>query len=76
MKYMKKGNKHTEDSCDIAIIDSILCKKSCIDVEQKDRGTIPHLHVYLDKTRNPKNCGYIQVDTDEYTHYHVSKKDV
>lgn len=61
---MKKSSKHTEDICSMAIIDSMLCKKSSNEVEQRDEGLVPHLHVYLDKTRNPKNCGYIQLGKD------------
>lgn len=53
---MKKMIKHTEDIFCMAIINSVLCKNSSIEieVEQRNEGPIPHLHVYLDKTRNPK----------------------
>lgn len=61
---MKKSSKHTENICSTAIIDSMLYKKSSSEVEQEDEGTVPHLHVYLDKTRNPKNCGYVQLSKD------------
>lgn len=61
---MKKSSKHTENICSTAIIDSMLCKKSSSEVGQGDEDTVPHLRVYLDKTRNLENCGYVQIGKD------------
>ena len=60
---------------EMAIINPRKCKNLTIqvEVEQRDEGPIPHLHCYLDKTRNPKNCSYIRLDTVGYSEHH--KKD-
>ena len=50
------------------IINPVLCKNSSIEieVEQRNEVIIPHMHVYLDKTRDPKNCAYVRLDKAEY----------
>lgn len=73
---MKRVVKHKEVIVCMAIINPVLCKNSSIEieVEQMNEGPIPHLHVYLDKTRNPKNCAYVRLDKAEYESHHVSKE--
>lgn len=72
---MKRVVKHKEAIFCMAIINPVLCKNSSIEieVEQRNEGSIPHLHVYLDKTRNPKNCAYVRLDKAEYAPHHDSK---
>ena len=41
-----------------------------IEVEQRDEGSIPHVHVYHDKSRNPNKCSYIRLDRAEYSTHH------
>lgn len=73
---MKRVIKSSENIYAMSIINPRLCKQLSIqiEVEQRDEGPIPHLHVYLDKTRNPKNCAYIRLDKAEYAPHHKSKK--
>lgn len=56
----------------MSIINPMLCKKLTIqvEVEQRDEGPIPHMHVYHDKTRNPRKCSYVRLDTAEYSAHH------
>ena len=60
----------------MAIINPELCRQSSvqIEIEQSNEGPIPHLHVYLDKTRNTKKCAYIRLDKAEYSPHHESSK--
>lgn len=57
---------------EMAIINPKLCRNSTIqvEIEQRDEGPIPHMHVYHDKTRNPKKCSYIRLDKAEYAPHH------
>lgn len=73
---MKRIVKGSESIFAMAIINPRLCKQLSIqpELEQRDEGPIPHLHVYLDKTRNPKNCAYIRLDKAEYAPHHKSRK--
>lgn len=73
---MKRLIIASESVVAMAIINPKLCKNRTIQVEvgQRDEGPIPHLHVYLDKTRNPKNCAYIRLDRPEYAPHHESAK--
>lgn len=59
----------------MAIINPQLCKSSSIQVEleQKDEGQIPHLHVYLDKTCNSSNCAYVRLDCARYADHHTHR---
>ena len=41
-----------------------------VEVEQKNEGPIPHLHVYHDKSRNPRKCSYIRLDEVAYAPHH------
>ena len=61
---------------EMAIINPQLCKAKGmeIELEQRDEGPIPHLHVYLDTTRNPKNCAYVRLDKAEYAPHHKNGK--
>ena len=56
----------------MAIINPQLCNNISIqvEVEQRDEGPIPHMHVYHNKTRNPKECSYIRLDAPEYSTHH------
>lgn len=73
---MKRVINSTENIYAMSIINPRLCKQLSIQIEleQRDEGPIPHLHVYLDKTRNPKNCAYIRLDIPEYAPHHDSVK--
>ena len=57
---------------EMAIINPNLCKQLEIqvEIEQRDEGPIPHLHVYHDKTRNPRKCSYIRLDKCAYSEHH------
>ena len=61
---------------EMAIINPQLCKAKGmeIELEQRDEGPIPHLHVYLDTTRSPKNCAYVRLDKAEYAPHHKNGK--
>lgn len=56
----------------MATINPQLCKEFGIDVEveQRNEGPIPHLHVYHDRARNPDKCSYIRLDKAEYSDHH------
>lgn len=62
----------TEPLKEMAIINPKMCKQLTIqvEVEQRDEGEIPHVHVYHDKTRNPKNCSYVRLDKCAYSDHH------
>lgn len=57
---------------EMAIINPKMCKQLTIqvEVEQRDEGEIPHVHVYHNKTRNPKECSYIRLDKCAYSEHH------
>ena len=61
---------------EMAIINPKMCKQLSIqvEIEQRDEGPIPHVHVYLDKTRNPKNCAFVRLDRPEYSIHHKDGK--
>ena len=65
---------------EMAVINPDFCKQLVLqgEVEQRDEGPIPHMHIYHDKTRNPKKCSYIRLDKAEYSDHHelirLSKK--
>ena len=73
---IKQIDENMEHLCEMAIINPKLCKQLTIqvEVEQRDEGSIPHIHVYHDKTRNPKNCSYIRLDKCEYSTHHKDNK--
>lgn len=76
-EYLKELNNIQDDYLvEMAIINPQACKQASIhiELEQRDEGPIPHLHVYLDKTRNPKNCSYIRLDKAEYAKHHKDGK--
>lgn len=60
----------------MATINPALCRKYGIEVEveQRDEGSVPHVHVYHDSSRNPKNCSYIRLDVAEYSPHHKQNK--
>lgn len=78
-RYLHENNTITSDTYVVAMatINPQLCKKFgiAVEVEQRDEGPIPHLHVYWDSTRNPRKCSYIRLDKPEYSDHHgeVSK---
>ena len=37
-------------------------------VRQRNEGSIPHIHVYHDKTQNPRKCSYVRLDIAGYHH--------
>ena len=61
---------------EMAIINPKMCKQLSIqvEVEQRDEGSVPHVHVYLDKTRNKKNCSFVRLDKPEYCTHHKDGK--
>lgn len=76
-KYIIKDSFEDLESIDcMAIINPQMCRNSSIqiEVEQANEGPIPHLYVYLDKTRNPKNCSYVRLDAAEYSPHHKDGK--
>lgn len=58
----------------MAVVNPTLCNQLSIqvEVEQRNEGPIPHVHVYLDKSRNPRKCAYIRLDMAEYSPHHKS----
>lgn len=58
----------------MALINPTLSNQLTIraEIEQRDEGPIPHLHVYHDRTRNPKKCSYIRLDKVAYSEHHKS----
>lgn len=75
MKKYIRNNEHIEDLEPIesmAIINPRLCRNLTIqvEIEQRDEGPIPHVHVYHDKTRNPNKCSYVRLDLPEYSYHH------
>lgn len=79
MKRYIKNNEQFEELQPIeamAVINPKLCRNLTIqvEVEQRDEGPIPHVHVYHDKTRNPKKCSYIRLDSASYSTHHTDNK--
>lgn len=62
IKKLVKAN--SSDMFCMSVINTQLCKQLSvqIEVEQGDEGRIPHMHIYLDKHRDARNCGYIRLD--------------
>lgn len=56
----------------MSIINPMFCRNHSIQIEleQSDEGSIPHVHVYHDHTRNPKKCSYIRLDKAKYSTHH------
>lgn len=54
---------------EMAIINPRYCKNHTlqVEIEQNNEGPIPHMHVYHDKTRNPRKCSYVRLDKAEYS---------
>lgn len=72
-KYIEEALKLNEELLvEMAIINPRKCRNLTIqvEVEQRDEGPIPHLHVYHDKTRNPKKCSYVRLDEVDYAPFH------
>lgn len=57
---------------EMAIINPKMCKQLTIqvEVEQRNKGELPHVHVYHNKTRNSKECSYIRLDKCAYSEHH------
>lgn len=57
-----------ELSSPVQYINPKLCKTKNIHIElrQNNIDTLPHLHVYVDKNRNPEKSVYIRLDKPEY----------
>ena len=72
--FKELNNINEELLCEMAIINPYLCDQGPIqiEVEQRNEGPIPHMHVYLDHTRDKKNCAYIRLDKAEYMPKHDS----
>lgn len=73
MNILKEAFKlQKEYLFEMAIINPKMCRNLTIqvEVEQKNEGPIPHLHVYHDKSRNPRKCSYIRLDEVAYAPYH------
>lgn len=56
----------------MSTINPKMCDNSgiLIEIEQRDEGPIPHMHVYHDRTRNKRKCSYIRLDKAEYSTHH------
>lgn len=69
---MKKVIKSAEYISCMALINPQLTEQCGILVEvfQRDEGPIPHVHVFHDKTRNPKKCSRVRLDKPEYSDHH------
>ena len=69
---MKKLIRSTEQIEAMAIINPMLCNNLTIqvEVEQRNEGPVPHVHVYHDKTRNLRKCSYVRLDKAEYSNHH------
>ena len=65
-----------EPLIEMAIINPKMCKNLSIqvEIEQRDEGPVPHFHVYLDNTRNKKNCAYVRIDEADYCTHHKDGK--
>ena len=74
--FYELNNLQEEYLVEMSIINPQLCKQKGIQIEleQRDEGPIPHLHVYLDRSRNPRNCAYVRLDKAEYASHHKGKK--
>lgn len=61
-----------QDVVAMSLINPKLCKEYGIyvEVEQGGEGSIPHVHVYHDRTRDPHKCSYIRLDKPEYSDHH------
>lgn len=73
---MKKSLSKFNDVA-MSIINPQLCKTTNIQVEleQSGEGSVPHLHVYFDKSRNNESCAYIRLDkADYYTHHDTPRE--
>lgn len=56
----------------MALINPLMSNNLTIraEIEQRDEGPIPHIHVYHDRTRNPGKCSYIRLDKVAYSEHH------
>lgn len=61
---------------EMAIINPRMCRNLAIqvEIEQRDEGPIPHVHVYHDKTRDRRKCSCVRLDEAKYTIHHKGKK--
>ena len=68
--------KIKERLVEMAIINPKLSKrmKIQVEVEQRNEGPIPHVHVYHDHTRNLRKCSYVRIDTPKYSTHHGKDK--
>lgn len=41
-----------------------------VEVFQNNEGSIPHVHVYHDKSRNKRRCSIVRLDKPEYSTHH------
>lgn len=66
----------SQNLVEMAIINPKMCRNLSIQVEVEQRGErdIPHMHVYLDKTRNKQNCAYVRLDAAAYSKHHKNGK--
>lgn len=74
MKELEEALRLEEEYLvEMAIINPSECNQLTIqvEIEQRNEGPIPHLHVYHDKTRNKKKCSYIRLDELDYAPHHI-----
>lgn len=73
MKKLVKQNDYIQA---MAIINPQFCNTHTIqvEIEQRNEGQIPHIHVYHDHTRNPKKCSFIRLDIPKYSEHHKKGK--
>ena len=69
---MKRAVKSSEYIRCMALINPPLTKQTSILIEvfQQNEGPIPHVHVFHDKSRNPKKCSVVRLDRPEYSTHH------
>lgn len=73
---VKRVYSENQSLKEMAIINPKLCNQLTIqvEIEQRDEGPIPHVHVYHNKTRNPKECSYVRLDKCAYSEHHIDNK--
>ena len=72
----KALNLDEEYLYEMAIINPRMCRGLTIqvEIEQRGEGPIPYVHVYHNKSRNPRECSCVRLDKAEYTVHHKTEK--
>lgn len=69
-RYIKDSTTYIEA---MSTINPQLCDNCGIrvEIEERNEGPIPHIHVYHDKTRDPRKCSYVRLDQAAYSDHHA-----